>query len=264
MLTQSSLIAVLAQYTQHASNQSNNGIAGTGFIGGMNLDPIYWVLIGITMLASWGVGAMLKHKFNKFSQTPFSLSGREVALKMLAANGITDVQVISTAGRLTDHYNPADRTVNLSEAVYDNYSVAAAAVAAHECGHALQHAQAYAWLGLRSKLVPLVNICSTLSQWIIIIGIMMAAAGSNPWVFFVGIVMFAVTTLFAFVTLPVERDASMRALAWIRKDSTMNYMGREQAESALFWAGMTYVVAALSSLAMLLYYVLRFLNATRR
>jgi uncharacterized protein len=213
-------------------------------------------LIGIVfMLISWLVSARLKSKFKEYSQTPLSsgLSGREVAEMMLRDNGITDVKVISVAGRLTDHYNPADKTVNLSEYVFDARSAAAAAVAAHECGHAVQHAKAYAFLKFRSAMVPALSIASRYMQWIILIGILMMQ--STPVPLAIGVTLFALTTIFSFVTLPVEFDASKRALAWIDQSGIVTRQEHAMAKDALKWAALTYVVAALGSLATLLYYI---------
>ena len=180
---------------------------------------------------------------------------------MLADNGISDVKVISTPGRLTDHYNPADKTVNLSEAVYNQRNAAAAAVAAHECGHAVQHAQAYEWLTMRSKLVPVVEIASNYMQWVLLAGILMI--NTFPSLLLVGIILFAATTVFSIITLPVEYDASNRALAWLKNK---NMLGQEEyagAEDSLKWAARTYLVAALGSIATLLYYIMRYMGATR-
>ena len=206
------------------------------------------------MLASWLVSWRLKSKFKQYSQIPLSsgMSGREVAEQMLADNGITDVRVISVAGRLTDHYNPADKTVNLSEYVYDARSAAAAAVAAHECGHAVQHAKAYTFLKFRSAMVPALSIASRYMQWILLIGIFMLQ--STPVPLAIGVALFGLTTLFSFVTLPVEFDASKRALAWISSNGIVTQQEYGMAKDALKWAALTYVVAALGSLATLLYY----------
>jgi len=214
------------------------------------------VLFILIMGASWFVQNRLKSKFQKYSQTPISsnLSGREIAEKMLADHGIYDVKVISVNGQLTDHYNPAKRTVNLSEAVYSQRNAAAAAVAAHEVGHAVQHARSYAWLTMRSKMVPAVSISSKWVTWVLLGGIALASFGGGLLLLQIAVAMFAVTTLFSFITLPVEFDASNRVLAWI-EDKTMA-QPNELADSkdALKWAAMTYVVAALSSLVTLLYY----------
>lgn len=215
---------------------------------------IYFIGI-VFMLISMGVSARLKSKFKKYSQTPLSsgLSGREVAEMMLHDNGITDVKVMSVAGRLTDHYNPADKTVNLSEYVYEARSAAAAAVAAHECGHAVQHARAYSFLKFRSAMVPALSIASRYMQWIILIGILMIQ--STPVPLAIGVALFGLTTLFSFITLPVEFDASKRALAWIDRRGIVTAQEHGMAKDALKWAALTYVVAALGSLATLLYYV---------
>lgn len=176
---------------------------------------IYWLILLGSMLLSWLVSARMKSRFSEYSQIPIPVTGRQVAEQMLKDNHITDVKVISTPGHLTDHYNPADKTVNLSESVYNSNSIAAAAVAAHEVGHAVQHAQAYHWLGLRSALVPIVQLSSNLVGIVLMIGIVLLAMGGSPWVLGLGIGLFAVTTAFAFITLPVEFDASARALKWL-------------------------------------------------
>lgn len=217
---------------------------------------IYFLGI-VFFLISMYVSYRLKSKFKLYSQTALSsgLSGAEIANKMLRDNGIYDVQVISVEGQLTDHYNPLTKTVNLSHAVYSERNAASAAIAAHECGHAVQHANAYAWLNLRSKLVPLVNVSSNFMQWIILIGIMVLYASNNPTVLIVGIVLFGITTLFSFITLPVEFDASSRALAWLTEKNVVTNSEYEMSKDALKWAALTYVVAALGSLATLLYYI---------
>lgn len=215
-------------------------------------------LIGIIfMLISLAVSARLKSKFAKYSQTPIrsNLSGSEIAEKMLRDNGIYDVQIMSVDGQLTDHYNPMNKTVNLSREVYYGRNAAAAAVAAHECGHAVQHADAYTWLKMRSALVPIVNVASSFMQWIILIGVLVMANTSNPTVLAIGVGLFAMTTLFAFITLPVEFDASNRALRWIQDKNIAAPEEYAHSKDALKWAAMTYVVAALGSLATLLYYV---------
>jgi Zn-dependent membrane protease YugP len=206
------------------------------------------------MLASALVSWILKSKFEKYSKLGLrsGLSGREVAEMMLADHGITDVRVISTPGRLTDHYNPADKTVNLSESVYESRSAAAAAVAAHECGHAVQHAKAYTFLKFRSAMVPALSIASRYMQWILLIGVIMIQ--STPIPLAIGVAMFALTTLFSFITLPVEFDASKRALAWMDTRGVVTTQEHGMAKDALKWAAMTYVVAAIGSLATLLYY----------
>lgn len=223
----------------------------------------YYLIIGISMLVSWLVSARLKSKFEHYSQVHLrnGLSGKEVAEKMLRDNGITDVQVISVPGQLTDHYNPANKTVNLSEGVYMQRNAAAAAVAAHECGHAVQHAVGYSMLQLRSKLVPIVNISSNLMQFVLIAGIGLMAAtrtienpNGNTTVLAIGVLMFAVTTLFAFVTLPVEYDASNRAMKWLKDTGTVTAEEYVGVQDSLKWAARTYLVAALGSLAQLLYW----------
>ena len=213
------------------------------------------ILMGAIMLASWLVSNRLKNKFEKYSKLQLrnGMSGQEIAEKMLADHGITDVRVISVAGQLTDHYNPADKTVNLSEAVFNQRNAAAAAVAAHECGHAVQHATAYSWLAMRSSLVPVVNVASTYMQWILIGGILMLR--TFPQLLLVGIVIFAATTLFSIITLPVEYDASNRALAWLENKNMLSQEEQAGAKDALKWAARTYVVGALGSIATLMYYI---------
>ncbi len=220
----------------------------------------YYVLIGIIMLASWGVGKRLKFKFEKYSKVHLqnNMSGAEIAERMLADHGIRDVKVISTPGRLTDHYNPSDKTVNLSEAVYNQRNAAAAAVAAHEVGHAVQHATAYSWLTMRSKLVPVVSIASNTVQFILIAGILLV--NTFPQLLLIGIVIFAMTTIFAFVTLPVEYDASNRALAWLDNKRMLTREEHAGAKDALKWAARTYVVAAIASLGTLLYYIMIYMG----
>jgi len=221
---------------------------------------IGWIIMGLIMLASWAVSNRLQHKFDKYSKMHLQngMSGAEIAEKMLADNGIRDVRVISTPGRLTDHYNPADKTVNLSEAVYNQRNAAAAAVAAHECGHAVQHATAYSWLSLRSTLVPAVSFASNIVQWILIAGILLI--NTFPQLLLIGIVVFALTTLFAFITLPVEYDASNRALAWLENKRMLTREEQAGAKDALTWAARTYVVAAIGSLGTLLYYVMIYMG----
>ena len=221
----------------------------------------YYVLIGIIALISFAVGSKLKSKFNYYSKVHLrnGMSGAEIAQQMLNDNGIYDVRVISTSGRLTDHYNPADKTVNLSEAVYNERNAAAAAVAAHEVGHAVQHAQAYSMLQLRSSLVPVVNIASGFSPILIIVGLGMGVAASIGIGFYIaiaGIVLMAMGTLFSFITLPVEYDASNRALAWLKNKNMLTPQEYSGAEDSLKWAARTYVVAAIGALATLLYWAL--------
>ena len=221
---------------------------------------LYWIIFIGVAVVSWLVQANLKSKFEKYSRIPIpnGMTGREVAEKMLRDNGLYDVRVISTSGSLTDHYNPTNKTVNLSEDVYDSCSVAAAAVAAHECGHAVQHAHAYAPLKMRSALVPVVSFASNRVQWVILIG--MFTIHVYPGVLLFGIALFAMTTLFSFITLPVEIDASRRAVNWLSEAGITNYTTHSTAVSALRSAAYTYVVAALGSLATLLYYVMVYLG----
>lgn len=206
------------------------------------------------------VSNKLKSKFKKYSKVHLQngLSGREIAEKMLHDNGINDVKVISTAGMLTDHYNPSKKTVNLSEGVYTQKNAAAAAVAAHECGHAVQHAKAYSWLQMRSKLVPVVSVASKFSQWAIFGGLIlmtMVSVGVGQTVLLIGIIMYGMGTLFSFITLPVEYDASKRALVWLENENMLTASEHNAAEDSLKWAARTYVVAAVGSLATLLYFI---------
>ena len=229
---------------------------------------LYYVILGAIFLASWLVSNRLQSKFAHYSQVQLrnGMSGKEIAEKMLHDNGIYDVKVTHVPGQLTDHYNPLDKTVNLSEAVYNQRNAAAAAVAAHECGHAVQHAQAYAWLNLRSKLVPAVNISSNLSNILIIVGFLLGAAakvGFGYWVAVAGVALFAITTLFTLITLPVEYDASNRALAWLKSKNMVTREEYDGAEDSLKWAARTYVVAAVGSLAQLLYWVFRLMGSSR-
>lgn len=219
------------------------------------------LFIGISMIVS----LILKSRFNAYSKIPLSsrLTGKEIAEKMLQENGIYDVKVVSVQGFLSDHYNPLTKTINLSPEVYNNYSVAAAAVAAHETGHAVQHATAYAWLNLRSKLVPAVQISSTLVNWILLIGVFMASSG-NPSLLLVGIALFALTVIFSLITLPVEFDASRRALAWLNRTNVTNSQEYPKAKNALTWAAMTYVVAALAAVVTLIQYILIYLGSRDR
>lgn len=220
-----------------------------------------WIIFIGVALASWLVQMNLNRKFKKYSQIPTGngMTGADVARKMLHDNGIYDVQVTHTPGHLTDHYNPANKTVNLSESVYSSNSIMAAAVAAHECGHALQHARAYAPLTLRSKLVPVVSFASSIMSWVLLAGILMLH--SFPQLLLAGIILYACTTLFSFVTLPVEINASRRALVWLSASGITNAFNHDKAEDALRSAAYTYVVAALGSLATLVYYVMIFLGS---
>jgi Zn-dependent membrane protease YugP len=220
----------------------------------------YIVIIGASLLASFLISGTLKRRFAEYSQIPLRMTGAQIAEMMLQQNGITDVQVISVPGQLTDHYDPDKKTVNLSESVYGVASVAAAAVAAHECGHAVQHQQAYVWLGLRSKLVPAVQFSSKMLNYIMILGFLGIGFMHNMTMLWIWVGLFAVTTLFSFVTLPVEFDASRRALVWMESSGVAASMEHEKAKNALFWAAMTYVAAAIGSLAQLLYFLMMALN----
>jgi len=217
-----------------------------------------WVLFIGFMILSWIVSATLKSKFKKYSKIPVDngMSGRDVAERMLRDNGIYDVRVESVQGSLTDHYNPENKTINLSQDVYNGRSISAAAVAAHETGHAVQHATAYAWLGFRSKMVPVVSFSSKWVQWVLLGGVLLV--NTFPALLLAGIVLFALTTLFSFITLPVEVNASHIALAWLSTAGITSYQNHDKAQDALKWAAYTYVVAALGSLATLLYYIMIF------
>lgn len=216
------------------------------------------ILMIVIAVVSFAVQWRFKSKFKKYTEMPLSsgMSGRDIADKMLKDNGIYDVQIISAEGRLSDHYNPADRTVNLSPEVYHGRSVAAAAVAAHECGHAVQHARAYTWLKFRSAVVPAVNLASRITQWALMIGVLLLIFSGDITVLAIGVLALAVVTLFAFITLPVEFDATNRATVWLQNNQGVMQTTEEnvQAKDALWWAAMTYVVAALGSLATLVYY----------
>src|SRR5690554_2229039 len=208
---------------------------------------VYYVIAGLIFIVSLYVSNKLKSKFKKYSQVYLQngMSGKEIAEKMLADHGIRDVQVISTPGMLTDHYNPVNKTVNLSEGVYMQRNAAAAAVAAHEVGHAVQHAQAYSWLGMRSKLVPVVSVASQYSQWVILGGLVLAAVTSfGNTLLLIGIIMYGMGTLFSFITLPVEYRSEERAMAWLTQKNMLNQQERAGAKDALNWAARTYVVAA--------------------
>ena len=226
----------------------------------MIYDPIYLIIIGGIALFSWLVSSTLKTKFKQYSKVQLrnGMSGAEIAEKMLADHGITDVKVISTPGMLTDHYNPKNKTVNLSANVYSQRNAAAAAVAAHEVGHAVQHARAYQWLTMRSQLVPIANVSSQFSTWVVIGGLILGAVSSNAALGFniavAGLVLMAMATIFSFITLPVEYDASNRALAWLKNKNMVTQQEYAGSRDALKWAARTYLVAALGSLAMLLYW----------
>jgi Zn-dependent membrane protease YugP len=222
-----------------------------------------WIIFIGFMILSWIVSMVLKSKFRKYSKIPLdnTMSGRVVAERMLRSYGITDVRVESVQGQLTDHYNPVNKTVNLSPDVYNGRSISAAAVAAHECGHAVQHSEAYAWLGFRSRLVPVVSFSSKWVQWILLAGVLLVQ--TFPALLLAGIVLFSLTTIFSFITLPVEINASQRALAWLSNAGITSFQNHDKAQDALKWAAYTYVVAALGSLATLLYYIMIFTGASR-
>lgn len=232
----------------------------------MIFDPLYMLIVVVFMAFSIGVSQALKSKFRHYSKQTLrnGMSGAEIAEKMLSDNGIRDVKVVSVSGMLTDHYNPANKTVNLSESVYNQRNIAAAAVAAHECGHAVQHAKGYEWLQMRSKMVPVVNISSQLSQWLLMGGlILMATSKFGYTVALIGLVLYAIATLFSFITLPVEYDASRRALSWLKNAHMTSPAELEGAQDALKWAARTYVVAALGALATLLYWAFQILGNRR-
>ena len=222
---------------------------------------MYWILFITITLLSWAVSGLMNHRFKKYAQEPLPLTGREVAEKMLRDNGIYDVTVTCTPGHLTDHYDPRNKTVNLSESVYNSNNVAAASVAAHECGHALQHAYSYAPLQMRSTLVPVVNFASKWLTWVLLGGILLLE--TFPQLLLLGIILYALTTLFAFVTLPVEINASQRAILWLEQAGITNRETTPMAASALRSAAYTYVVAALSSLGTLIYYILIYVGGSR-
>ena len=228
----------------------------------MSTMTIYWIIFIAIALASWLVSYSLKQKFERYSKEALPMNGRDVAAKMLRDHGITDVQITHIDGQLTDHYNPATKTVNLSRDVYYGTNVAAAAVAAHECGHAVQHATAYAPLKMRSALVPVVSFASNWMTWILLAGMLLIE--SFPQILLAGIGLFALTTLFSFITLPVEVNASQRAVNWLQESGLTDRETTEMASDALHSAAYTYVVAALSSLATLVYYILIFLGGNRR
>ncbi len=225
----------------------------------------YYIIAGLIFIVSMIVSNKLKSKFKKYSKVHLQngMSGKEIAERMLSDNGINDVKVISAPGMLTDHYNPSKKTVNLSEGVFTQRNAAAAAVAAHECGHAVQHAQAYGWLQMRSKLVPVVSVASKFSQWAIFGGLIlmsMVSVGLGQTVLLIGIIMFAMGTLFSFITLPVEYDASKRALVWLENENMLTSSEHDAAQDSLKWAARTYVVAAIGSLATLLYFLSIFMG----
>lgn len=230
-------------------------LAQVGYAPG-GFSPLYLIIIGATFLASILISGMMKRRFTEYSQLPLRMTGGQVAEAMLRQNGINDVKVISVPGQLTDHYDPVKKTVNLSEPVYHVNSVAAAAVAAHECGHALQHQQAYVWLGMRSKMVPAVQFSSKLLNYIMIAGLLGLGVMHNATMLWAWVGLFAVTTVFSIVTLPVEFDASRRALVWLESSGLAASMEQDKAKNALFWAAMTYVAAAVGSVAQLLYFLM--------
>jgi len=223
----------------------------------------YYFIAGIMFIIGLIVSGRLKSKFREYSMIGIAngMSGSQIAKKMLVDHGIYDVQVISVPGELTDHYNPEEKTVNLSPDVFEGRSISAAAVAAHECGHAVQHATAYHMLTFRSKIVPLVNISTQLSQWVILAGLGFLFGAANPVILLIGIALFAITTLFSLITLPVEYDASNRALKWLKTKNITTPYEQQKAADALKWAARTYLVAAISSVATLLYYILLFFNS---
>lgn len=227
----------------------------------MSLYTLYWIVFIAIAIGSWAVSASLKRKFARYERETLGMTGRDVAEKMLRDHGIRDVRVTCVAGELTDHYNPANKTVNLSEAVYHGANVAAAAVAAHECGHAVQHATAYAPLKLRSALVPVVSFASNWMTWILLLG--MLTIQTFPQLMMIGVGLFAMTTLFSFITLPVEVNASQRAVEWLREAGITDNHTSEMASDALHSAAYTYVVAALGSLATLMYYIIILMGGRR-
>jgi len=229
----------------------------------MYFDPVYTIITLATMGASRLASTRLQKRFAEFSRVPLPVSGRDVAHQMLNEAGLTDVKVTAVGGQLTDHYNPANKTVNLSEVVFTQNNVAAAAVAAHECGHAIQHANAYPFLKFRSAIVPLVKVSNSVNQWILMAGLGMAAYGKTM-ILLVGIILFAVTTLFSVITLPVEFNASSRALQWMESSGITRGENHKKAKKALFWAAMTYTVGALASIGQLFYFVSLYLRSQRR
>lgn len=226
----------------------------------LGISMTYWIILGGTMLLSWLISSTLKRRFAQHSQVPLRVTGAEVAAMMLRSHGITDVQITQVNGHLTDHYDPINKTVNLSESVYHMNNVAAAAVAAHECGHAVQHKQAYAWLTMRSRMVPIVNLASQLMNVVMLIGFIGMFAMGNGALLWVIVACLSVTTAFSLVTLPVEFDASRRAMVWLESSGLANSMEHGRAKNALFWAAMTYVAAAVGSAAMLMYYLFQLLG----
>ena len=214
---------------------------------------LIWLIMILVMVASMLIQGSLQSRFEKYSEVPLGMSGAEVASRMLAAHGIRDVSIVSIEGKLTDHYDPTTRTVNLSKEVYFGRSVAAAAVAAHECGHVIQHATGYAWLRMRSAMVPVVSFSNNIVSWVLLAGVLVLEW--FPQLLWFGIALFALTTLFSFITLPVEINASARAVAWLENAGVVSYETKPMAQDALKWAAYTYVIAAIGSLATLLYYL---------
>jgi len=238
--------------------QVGYGSGGGQSTGGFSMT--YIIIIGVSLLVSFLISGTLKRRFNEYSQIPIRFTGAQIAEKMLSENGINDVKVISTPGQLTDHYDPIKKTVNLSEGVYGMNSVAAAAVAAHECGHAVQHQQAYVWLGMRSKMVPAVQFSSKLLNYLMWASILGMGLFQNSAMLWAWVVLFGVTTLFSIVTLPVEFDASKRALVWMESSGIATSIEHDRAKNALFWAAMTYVAAAVGSIAQFVYFLMMALN----
>ena len=216
-------------------------------------NTMIWIIMIAVMVGSMLIQNMLQRRFQKYSEVPLGLSGAEVASRMLAAHGIRDVNIVSIPGKLTDHYDPTTKTVNLSESVYYGRSVAAAAVAAHECGHVVQHVTGYAWLRMRSALVPVVSFSNNIVSWVLLAGVLLI--NIFPSLIWIGIGLFALTTLFSFITLPVEINASARAVSWLESAGIVSYETKPMAVVALRWAAYTYVIAAIGSLATLLYYI---------
>jgi Zn-dependent membrane protease YugP len=243
-------LTLLAQYDYDTGQRSGGGGIGMGYL----------LIIGATVLVSFLVSGTLKRRFAEYSQIPIRMTGAQIAEMMLRQNGITDVRVISVPGQLTDHYDPLKKTVNLSEEVYATNSVAAAAVAAHECGHAVQHQQAYVWLGLRSKMVPAVQISSKMLNYLMWASFLGVAVFNSPAMLWGWVALFGVTTLFSVVTLPVEFDASRRALVWMESSGVATSIEHDRAKNALFWAAMTYVAAAIGSIAQFMYFLLMAMN----
>ena len=238
-----------------------NQIAYMPFAGGISMK--YILIVGILMLVSFLISSTLKRRFTEYSQIPTRMTGAQIAETMLRQNGITDVQVVSVPGQLTDHYDPVKKTVNLSEQVYHMNSVAAAAVAAHECGHAVQHQQAYIWLGFRTMMVPAVQFSTNALNWLMILSFIGLGFAGNATMLWIWVGLFGVTTLFSILTLPVEFDASRRALVWLETSGVAATMEHDKAKNALFWAAMTYVVAAVGSIAQFAYFLSMALGGRR-